>query len=328
MGMKWLITGGCGFIGRNLIRMLLSQGGHSVRVVDNLKTGTCESLSMVCDFDELKAEDCRPINDAGHVELVVADILDGEAVEMAAQGCEIMVHLAANTGVAPSVADPKMDCATNVMGTLNCLEAARKVNARRFIFASSGAPAGEVEPPIHEEMVPKPVSPYGASKLAGEAYCCCYSKTFGLETVALRFGNVYGELSGHKDSVVARFIRKAVEGKPLEIYGDGTQTRDFIYIEDLIRAVLFAAEKKDVGGEVFQIATSTETTLLELVDVLVPVLEKHGLENVKVVHSERRTGDVLRNFSDTSKAARMLGWQADTSLESGLEKTVAWFLNA
>lgn len=324
--MRWLITGGCGFIGRNLIRNLLDEGGHSIRVIDNLKTGTRTDLGIVCNFDEHVGGDCPKLSNSGKVELVVADILDESVVDSAAQGCEVVVHLAANTGVAPSVENPKMDCAVNVIGTLNCLEAARKAGARKFIFASSGAPAGEVTPPIHEEIVPKPVSPYGASKLAGEAYCSCYSRTFGIETVALRFGNVYGELSGRKDSVVAKFIRLAMEGKPLEIYGDGNQTRDFIYINDLIQAIRAAVEKQGVGGEVFQIATGGETTLRELVGIMIPHFEKHGLESVKIVHSSPRKGDVMRNYSDTSKAARLLGWQVSTTLSKGLGKTISWFM--
>jgi len=326
MGMNWLITGGCGFLGRNLIHALLAEGGHGIRVVDNLKTGTRDDLSIVCEFEELPVSASATLNSVDKVQLAVADIMDGDAMDAMARGCEVMVHLAANTGVGPSVEDPKMDCAVNVMGTLNCLEAARKAGVRRFVFASSGAPAGEVEPPIHEEMVPKPVSPYGASKLAGEAYCSCYSRTFGIDTVALRFGNVYGELSGHKDSVVAKFIRRAMQGDPLEIYGDGAQTRDYIYIGDLIRAIRAASEKKNIGGEVFQIATSAETTLLELVGIMLPLLKEHGVGNVQVLHSAPRTGDVLRNYSDTSKAARMLDWRSSTSLKQGLERTIEWFM--
>ena len=140
----------------------------------------------------------------------------------------------------------------NIVGTFNFLQAARHNNVSRFIFASSGAPAGEVVPPIHEELPPHPVSPYGASKLAGEGYCSAFNKTYGVETVMLRFGNVYGPGSLHKGSVVAKFIRNAIDGEPLVVYGDGSQTRDFIYIEDLIRAVLLASEVPNVGGKFFK----------------------------------------------------------------------------
>jgi UDP-glucose 4-epimerase len=216
----------------------------------------------------------------------------------------------------------------NVIGTFNMLEAARMCNVRRFVFASSGAPIGECEPPIHEEMAPHPVSPYGASKLAGEAYCSAYYRTFGLQTVTLRFGNVYGPGSGHKSSVVAKFIKQAKEGNPLEIYGDGSQTRDFIFIEDLVNAVWLAATKENTGGEVFQIATSHETTVNEIASNLLLILAKAGYDNLEIIHGSERTGDVKRNFSDTSKALKLLNWQNKIELHAGLKKTVNWFVSS
>jgi len=214
----------------------------------------------------------------------------------------------------------------NVVGTFNYLEAARLNSVGRFIFASSGAPAGEVEPPIHEELPLHPVSPYGASKLAGEGYCSAYNKTFGIDTVMLRFGNVYGPGSLHKSSVVAKFIRQAVDGETLEIYGDGSQTRDFIYIDDLVSAVLLASKAPNIGGETFQIATSKETTVGEMAEILVNALSDAGLKNIKLSHTEKRLGDVMRNYSDTSKAKRLLGWAAKSNLEYGIKKTVRYFI--
>ena len=215
---------------------------------------------------------------------------------------------------------------SNVLGTFNYLEAARHGGVQRFVFASSGAAVGEVEPPLHEELAPHPVSPYGASKLAGEGYCSAYFRTFGIETVALRFGNVYGPLSGHKNSVVARFIKRAVEGEVLEIYGDGTQTRDFIYVDDLIRAVRLSATAGRTGGEVFQIATSAETTVQELTDRLLPALTAAGIDGIEVRKTAARRGEVRRNYADTSKAKRMLGWRAEVGLDDGLRRTVDWFV--
>ncbi len=325
--MKWLITGGCGFIGINLIDRLMAEGGHTIRVVDNLSVGSREDLASVCAFDERAAEALgSPSEASGSVELVVGDILDERLALAAARGFDAIVHLAANTGVAPSVEDPRADALNNVFGTLNYLEAARHGGVRRFVFASSGAPVGECEPPIHEELAPHPVSPYGASKLAGEGYCSAYARTFGVETVALRFGNVYGPRSSHKASVVARFIRRALAGETLEIYGDGGQTRDFIFVEDLTRAIRLAGEREGIGGEVFQIATSAETTVNELVEKLVPVLEGFGVRGIRVDHGPKRLGDVMRNFSDTSKAKTVLGWQAEVSLPEGLAKTARWFM--
>ena len=325
--MKWLITGGCGFIGINLIDRLVKEGGHTIRVVDNLSVGSREDLGSVCAFEERDAADLStPTAPAERVELVVGDILDEDLALRVARGFDVIVHLAANTGVAPSVEDPRSDAMNNVFGTLNYLEAARHNGVRRFVFASSGAPIGECEPPIHEELAPHPVSPYGASKLAGEGYCSAYARTFGVETVALRFGNVYGPRSSHKGSVVAKFIRRALDGKTLEIYGDGGQTRDFIYVEDLTRAIRLAAERDGIGGEVFQMATSAETTVNELVERLLPVLEAFGVRDVQVDHGPKRLGDVMRNFSDTTKAKTVLGWNAETPLDQGLAQTAQWFV--
>jgi UDP-glucose 4-epimerase len=325
--MRWLITGGCGFIGAALVRDLVREGGNAVRVVDDLSVGAMEDLGAVCEFVEVSPASVHHADLApgSPVELVVGDILDEHLASRVAEGADVVVHLAANTGVAPSVEDPRTDCLANVIGTLNYLEAARHAGARRFVFASSGAAVGEVEPPLHEGLASRPASPYGASKLAGEGYCSAYWHSFGVETVTLRFGNVYGPGSEHKSSAVAKFVKKAMRGEVLEIYGDGTQTRDFIYVDDLIRAVKLAATVEGVGGEVFQIATSAETTVGELVERLLPILGKAGMDSIEVRHAAPRPGDVRRNYSDTSKARRMLGWRAEVPLEEGLRRTVAWF---
>jgi UDP-glucose 4-epimerase len=324
--MRWLVTGGCGFLGANLVRHLAAEGGHGIRIFDNLAVGTRSDLGPSVRLRETALAATVPIAADG-VELVVGDILEGPAIARAAAGADIIVHFAANAGVARSVADPMFDGMTNVIGSLNCLEAARAHGIARFVFASSGAPIGEAEPPIHEDLPPHPVSPYGASKLAGEAYCSAYARCFGIATVALRFGNVYGPGSGRKTSVVAAFIARAQAGLPLVVYGDGQQTRDFIYVDDLVRAVRLAAAADGVGGEVFQIATNRETSVAELVDVLVPILVRAGL-TPRVEYAAPRLGDVRRNFSDTSKAARMLGWRAEVGLRDGLGRTVDWFLAA
>lgn len=328
--MRWLVTGGCGFIGTSLIGRLMAEGKYFVRVVDNLTTGTRENLSRVCTFEEQTVSTLHPPTSSHEtmVELITGDILDDRLAVQLACGMDVIIHLAANTGVGPSVEDPRGDCKVNVMGTFNYLEAARLNAVRRFVFASSGAPIGECVPPIHEELAPHPVSPYGASKLAGEGYCSAYFRTFGVETVALRFGNVYGPGSSRKNSVVAKFIRKAFQGETLEIYGDGNQSRDFIYIDDLVDAVMQAATRKGVGGQVFQIATGSETTVEELVAELLPILSANGIHDVQVKHVSPRLGDVKRNFSDTSKASRILGWQTNVGLKEGLTRTVRWFSNS
>jgi UDP-glucose 4-epimerase len=324
--MNWLITGGCGFIGTALIARLVSEGGHNIRVVDNLSVGTREDLSKVTQFQELGLYEL-PMGFGG-VQLLVADILDAEMAVAAAAGCHTIIHFAANTGVGPSVANPRGDMMANVIGTFNYLEAARVHKIPRFVFASSGAPIGEVDPPLHEELAPHPVSPYGASKLAGEGYCSAYNRTFGVGTVTLRFGNVYGPGSLKKASVVAKFIRHALAGGVLEIYGDGKQTRDFIYIDDLIEAVLLAAAAPSVDGEVFQIASNRETTIFEMAGHIIGQLSAAGVNDVRLVNTECRQGDVRRNYSDTTKAKKLLGWQPKVSLSEGLNLTINHFIHS
>lgn len=316
--MNWLITGGCGFIGKNLVRFLLAKGESRIRVVDNLSVGTRGDLKWAAgEYSETLSGTLDDFPE-GEVKLIVGDIRDSELAKAVVAGADAVVHLAANSGVEQSVRNPLADFETNASGTLNYLEAARRSKVKRFVFASSSAPIGECEPPIHEEVAPHPVSPYGAGKLAGEGYCSAYFGTYGLETVALRFGNVYGPGSRHKTSVVAKFIRQALDGETLEIYGDGNQTRDFIFIDDLVEAIWKATTVDGIGGETFQIATAAETTLNELVNRLVLILEENGVARIQKKYADPRPGDVFRNYSDTSKAERLLGWRAKTDLLAGL----------
>lgn len=323
--MNWLITGGCGFLGTALIARLTDETEDKIRVLDNLSVGTREDLALVAKFSEQSEKNLNWSHDE-RVSLIVGDIIDDALASLVTDGADIIVHFAANTGVGPSVENPRLDMTLNVIGTFNYLEAARVNNVGRFVFASSSAPVGEAEPPIHEELPPHPVSPYGASKLAGEGYCSAYNKSFGIDTVMLRFGNVYGPGSLHKSSVVAKFIRQAINGETLEIYGDGSQTRDFIYIDDLIHAVVLASKVSNIGGEAFQIATNKETTVGELAEMLVAEMSNVGLKNIRLNNTEKRLGDVMKNYSDTSKARDLLGWTAKTNLQDGIKKTVGYFI--
>jgi len=320
---NWVITGGCGFIGTSLIAKILHFNPKSnIIVLDNLSVGSREDLSEVCNFTECTLEDKVGVNG---VSLIVSDILDAKACQLLTESSDCIVHLAANTGVGPSVENPRMDMEANVIGTFNLLEGARINGIKKFIFASSGAPAGVVEPPIHEELAPHPVSPYGASKLAGEGYCSAFFQTFGVNTIALRFGNVYGPRSKNKSSVVAKFIQQALKNVECQVYGDGSQTRDFIYIDDLIEAILKASEC-NYGGETYQVATGSELSLNQLLAVLRPVFEEITGQSMKIAFGEKRLGDVMRNYSDTSKALSHLGWSSSTSLKDGLAKTVTSLL--
>lgn len=326
--MNWLITGGCGFIGTNLIRSLLNTGDHKIKVVDNLSVGTRENLTKVCEFNEfnLGDEEINQWQNDHIVKLIISDISNLEIALKAAKGADVILHLAANTGVEPSVKNPREDLLNNIIGTFNYLEAARVNSVRRFIFASSGATIGECMPPIHEEIMPHPASPYGASKLAGEGYCSAYNKSYGIDTVILRFGNVYGPGSAHKNSVIAKFITKALQNEELEIFGDGLQTRDFIFIDDLIDAIIVSSKSQDIGGQIFQIATNSETSIKELLVSLQSCLKHNGLENISFRFSKIRTGDVIRNYSNTTKAWLLLNWKSKVTLKEGLDKTVKWFI--
>lgn len=331
---KWLITGGCGFIGRSLIQVLAGRGEGQIRVLDNRSVGQIEDLSAIHPVSVVNlgeggegVELPWPAGDVqGPCQVLVGDMRDPDTAMQAARGAEVVVHLAANTGVPVSVEEPRKDMEQNVVGIFNMLEASRAAGVKRFVYSSSGAVIGECQPPIHEEMVPHPVSPYGASKLAGEAYCSAFWNSYGLETVALRFGNVYGPNSKGKFSVVAKILKRVLAGEQFNIYGDGTQTRDFIYIYDLIEAILAAAQAPGAAGQVFQIAAGQETTVGELVDMLTAHMRELGYPPLALGHGQKRPGDVPKNFFDVGKAGRILGWEPRTELSEGLYKTAKWFL--
>ena len=327
MGLRWLITGGCGFIGTSLIAKLVAEGIHTIRVVDDFSVGQKEDLEEVTSFEMVSSEHIVPVP-KNTCQLVEGNILNADLAVLLTKDIDVIVHLAANTGVPLSIENPRRDCMLNVVGIMNYLEAARANKVNRFVFASSNAPIGEAIPPVHEEIVPHPISPYGASKLAGEAYCSAYYNSFNVDTVALRFGNVYGPRSKHKSSVVAKFINRVLAGQDLEVYGDGTQTRDFIFIDDLLNAVYKSAIVEGVGGEVFQIATSSETTLNELLVRLEQAFNVYNISGISVKNIDKRLGDIQRNYSDTSKAEKILDWKVDVGLAEGLERTIKWFLKS
>lgn len=329
---NWLITGGCGFIGTQLVSALSKNPKIKICVIDDLSVGSRDALQDACGGEVTDVDASRtamdPFSSHTRCSLVEADILNSKIALGVCHEADVIVHLAANTGVYPSVLDPRLDCNTNILGTLNYLEGARQSRGKRFVFASSGAPVGEVKTlPIHEELPVNPVSPYGASKLAGEGYCSAYYQTFEVDTVALRFGNVYGPGSFKKSSVVAKFIKHALAGEPLEIYGDGSQTRDFIFVEDLVSAIKLAATKPDVGGQKFQIATNMESTVAEVAEMISSILRDFDINDIEINYKEPRLGDVSRNYSDISKAYEMLGWKPKYDLQTGLEKTLKYFHN-
>jgi UDP-glucose 4-epimerase len=297
-----VVTGGAGFIGSTLVR-LLTERGYTVRVFDDLSTGTPDNL------------------EGADAELVVGDVRDVDALERAATGCDVVFHLAAGTGVLPSIENPFADFDLNARGTLAALVAARRAGAARFVFSSSNAPLGAGAYPASEEKPVAPLSPYGASKAAGEAYCSAFHGAYGLEAMAVRFSNAYGPRSAHKGNVIPLFIRRLLADEELVVYGDGSQTRDFVFVTDLANGLVLAAEAEGVGGEVFQLASGVETSVNELVSLLAAVSGR----TPKVRHEPPRPGEILRNYSQIDKAGERLGFAPAVPLADGLRRTYAWF---
>ena len=322
--MKLVVTGGCGFIGRNLIGSARERGVE-LRVVDDLSSGGADDLQTLGPVRRLDGASTRwDWDDA--VQVLRADVRDLAAMEKACTGADAVVHLAASTGIADSLADPLGHGASNVLGTVTVLEACRRQSVSRCVVASSGAAVGDAQPPMHERLLPNPVSPYGASKLAAEAYCQAYRGAFGLAAVALRFSNVHGPHSGHKTSVVARFIATILDDRPLTIYGDGQQTRDFIFVRDLTGAIWAALGVPRTPSAVYQIGSGVETSVNALFRLLGNLAETRLGRRPQVDHEERRAGEVSRNFADISRARTELGFTPATPLARGLQATFDWFL--
>ena len=256
-------------------------------------------------------------------QLLAGDVRDAGAVTAALEGAEAVVHLAAHTVHAESMADPRQNFDVNVKGTLKVVEAARKHGLKRLVFASSNAVVAGHPPPTNEGLPANPVSPYGASKAAGEAYVRAYMHAYGLAGVSLRFANAYGPRSAHKPSVISAFIGAYLNGGPLRINGSGEQTRDFVYVDDVRDAVLACldAPAEAIAGEVFQVGTGRETSLNDLVEVLFEV----GAGRVAVEHAAPLPADVPRNVSDATRLREVLGVSPRVELRDGLERTLDWF---
>lgn len=298
-----LITGGCGFVGANLVRYLGENTRWRLTVVDDLRSGRRSYL------DDLDAD------------VVIGDAGDPAVLEGVLEDADAVVHLASETGVVPSIEDPIRDFDGNAATCFRALESCRSHSVSRFVYASSGAALGDVEPPLHEEVVPKPLSPYGAGKLAGEAYCQAYAGSYGMHTVALRFANVYGPYSDHKRNAIPNFIKRSLTGESLEIFGDGSQTRDFIFVDDLCDGIYRSLTSQRAAGEVFQLATNVETSVTDLA----ALIQRITGSKTEVQFEPARTGEVYRSRADVSKAQRILGFEPSVSLEDGLTRTTEWF---
>ena len=308
--MKYLVTGGAGFIGSNLVRRLLRLGHHVV-VLDDLSTGRRENLADV----------------VSTVEFVQASITDFTAVLSAAKGVDGVFHLAAVASVQKSLDDPVGCHDVNVTGALNVMEAARRCGATRVVLSSSAAVYGEARNfPLQETEVCRPISPYGLHKLTNENYGRLYSDAGSLEVVSLRYFNVYGphqDPQGEYAAVVPKFVTAAVAGEQPLIFGDGGQSRDFMFVEDVANANWLAMVTPGIAGEIINICAGLEISLLELVDAL-----SHALgRTIEPRFLPPREGDIRRSVGDCARAMQLLGITGWTSVADGLAKTVEWYGN-
>lgn len=303
--MTILVTGGAGFIGSHLVERLLG-AGHLVRVLDNLSTGKRENL---------------PQHPA--LELEIGDIRDDTAVRTAVRGVSAVIHLAAVASVQASIDDPVGTHGANLIGTLNLLEAGRQAGVKRFLYASSAAVYGDTTTlPVAETTAPRPLSPYAADKLAGEHYLQFYAAKHGLKTTAFRFFNIYGprqDPSSPYSGVISVFVNRARAGLPVTVFGDGRQTRDFVYVGDLVEVLLTALTNEKMAGQTMNVGRGLECALL---DLLV------GLENamgkpIERKHAAPRIGDIAKSCADTTRLKTLLGWIPQTDLATGLSQLVA-----
>jgi UDP-glucose 4-epimerase len=304
----YLVTGGAGFIGSNIVQELVRRG-ETVRVLDDLSTGKLENLSSLLD----------------RIDFIQGSITDTDAIARAVAGVDFVLHQAARPSVQLSVNDPLATDAVNVRGTLNMLLAARDAGVRRFVFASSSAVYGESEElPKRENMATAPISPYGVSKLAGEAYCQAFHASYGMPTVALRYFNVFGprqDPRSHYAAVVPLFTTALLTGQPPTIFGDGLQSRDFSYVSNVVDANILACQARGVVGQVFNIACNRQHSLLDLLSTL------KGLVGADIapIFAPARAGDIKHSLADTAKARLMLGYEPAVGFHEGLVRTVLWY---
>lgn len=306
---RYLVTGAAGFIGRSIAKRLLEQG-HAVRGIDNFSTGKRGNLEGL-----------------EGLEFIEGNITDPVAIQKACEAVDIIFHEAALASVPRSVLNPIPTNEANVTGTLQVLNAARQAKVRRVIYAASSSAYGDTPTlPKRENMLPNPISPYAVSKLTGEYYMQSFYRVYGLETVSIRYFNVFGpyqDPSSQYSGVLAKFIPQMLQGETPTIYGDGDQSRDFTYIENVVNANLLAssAPSERVAGKVFNVATGTRVTLNQTVEILRKLVGYEGL----VHHTTERTGDVKHSLADISAARAALGYEPAVDLYEGLRRTVEWY---
>lgn len=303
--MRVLVTGGAGFIGSHLVDRLLVDG-HAVRVLDNFATGYGRNLQHV----------------ANDIELIDGDLRNRDDVARAVDGIELVYHQGALASVPRSIADPQTTFDVNVTGTLNILVAARDAGVRRVVFASSSSVYGDSPvSPKHEGLTPKPLSPYAISKLSGEQLCTVFNSLYDIETVSLRYFNVFGprqDPSSPYSGVISIFLKRVSQGASPHIFGDGEQMRDFVFVEDVVAANVQAMHTLNANGEVFNVATGQSVTLNQIVSIMEEILGK----GLSPVYEPSRSGDIRQSLADISRARRLLRFSPTHSFRSGLERLV------
>lgn len=313
----YLITGGAGFIGSNIAEELLRRG-EKVRILDNFSTGKRENIEQIESI--LKKESITDIK----LELMEGDIRSYHIVREAVEGVDFVLHQAALPSVPRSVKDPLTSNEVNVVGTLNILNAAKDVKVKRIVYASSSSVYGDLDVlPKTEDMLPKPLSPYAVTKLAGEKYCQVFTKLYGLETVILRYFNVFGprqDPNSQYAGVIPKFIKLIKQGKSPIIHGDGMQSRDFTYVSNVVDANLLACQQgmEDLSGEVFNIAFGKRITINDLVNSINKLLST----NIQPHYADPRPGDVKHSLANTGKARQFLGYEPKVDFIAGLERII------
>ena len=306
--MKVLVTGAAGFIGSHIVRALLKEG-HSVRALDNLSTGYFWRIEEIAD----------------RIDWIEGDITHRDTTARAVRGMDVVLHQAAIASVARSVDDPLASNDANVSGTLNLLQACREMGVRRMVFAASSSAYGSSpELPKVETMCPVPMSPYAVNKLAGEQYCKVFSDLGFVETVSLRYFNVFGPMQDPTSlysAVIPKFATALLDGTPIELNGDGTQSRDFTYIDNAVQANLLAMTAEGASGEVFNVGCGARYDLNTLIEELARILDRKPI----VKRCPARAGDVPHSLADISKARRMLRYEPSVDFTEGLRRTAAWF---
>ena len=324
--MKILITGGLGFIGSNLLNNLVKKKAvQKIIIIDNFSKSNLSNLNKDIKF-KYYATSKSYRQSRSRIEVIQADISDQKLAIKLTKGIDYVVHLAAESGVDISIKSPQEAFNINVKSTFNYIEASRINKVKRFLFASSCAVFGDIKPPHHENLPRKPISPYGSSKLSIETFCETYNNVFKLNTTILRFSNVYGNFSKHKESVVSKFIKNIINNKPVTINGNGKITRDYIHVDDICSAIYKCLQLKK-SLQIYHVATGKETSLNDLVLGLKKLFVKYNKKNILVKHTKERIGDMKKNYSIVSKIKKEANWKSKVSLKNGLEKTISWYLN-